>query len=80
MTTESVTIIFVGLALGAVVALVAHRWGWQAGLGAATLVVIAGLVVVLTDVADIQAVSYGLLACAAISAAASQISGRRHVA
>lgn len=77
--SESATAIMVGLALGAVVGLVGHRWGWQAGVGAAVLVVIAGLVVVLTDVAPLQPVTFGLLACAAVSGSVTHVGGRKRV-
>jgi hypothetical protein len=77
--SESATAIVVGLALGAVVGFAGYRWGWQAALGAATLVVVAGLALVLTDVATTQSVTLGLLACAAVSASATHIGGRKRV-
>jgi hypothetical protein len=75
--SESATAIVVGLALGAVVGFAGYRWGWQTGLGAATLVVLAGLALVLTDVAAIQSVTLGLLACAAVSAPAAHLARRQ---
>ncbi len=78
--TETVTAIVVGLVLGAMVGLVGYRWGWQAGVGAAALVAFASLGIVLTDVAAIQAVTFGLLACAAVGTSISHIGGRKQVA
>lgn len=77
--SESATAIVVGLALGAVVGFAGYRRGWQTGLGAATLVVVAGLAVVLSDVATIQSVTLALLACAAVSASATHLGGRKRV-
>ncbi|MCW2833128.1 MAG: hypothetical protein JWN68_1081 [Nocardioides sp.] len=77
--SEAFAAIVVGLALGAVVGFAGYRWGWQTGLGAAILVVLAGLAMVLTDTAALQSVTLGLLACAAVSASATHVGGRKRV-